>query len=336
VIRSLSMHAAKLGPPLLLAALALALTGCGGDETEASTGASGPKLPTPYEPAPPPETPPAYDAAAVTAALPSALGLLATIDPDHLRALYEDFMALGDGVCPLPSEYPNDDGFGTTKYWSADCTTGDGTRFVGGAYLIAYQDRDNGDGTFTDGFILYPDSTDASVVAADGRSFVLTGYLEADVIRGGTTTEPYSYAAVYFDGSVVVDEATAAGDPWVNGERKGLVSIGGYADSYGTRTLDVVAGLSLGEGEFVAAATAAMSLSSGLVCPSEPAGGFSLRDAQGTWYDMVFDGNPPDEETPAGACDGCGLVFAGGRELGPSCPAAGAFDALLDYEVTPW
>lgn len=328
------MHAAKLGPTLL--PLALLLAGCGGDETEAAASSAGPKLPTPYEPAPPPETPPAYDAASVTAALPGALALLVSIDPDHLRELYEQFLALGDGACPLPSEYPSDDGSGTTQYWSADCTTADGTRFVGGAYRTTYQDRDNGDGTFSDGFVLYPDSSDASVVTADGRSFVLTGYLEVTVIRGGTTTEPYTYAYVYFDGSVVVDPTTAAGDPWVNGERKGLVSVGGYADSYGTRTLDVLAGLSLGKGEFVAASTAALSLSPGLVCPSEPAGGFSLRDAEGTWYDLLFDANPPDEETPAGTCDGCGVVFAGGRELGASCPAAGAFDGLLDYEVTPW
>lgn len=330
------MLAAKLGPTLLPAVFVLALAGCGGDETEASAGSSGPKLPTPYEPAPPSDTPPAYDAAAVTAALPSALELLVSIDPDRLRALYDEFMALADATCPIPTTYPNDDGFGTTTYWSADCTTADGTRFVGGAYLIVYDGRDNGDGTFTDGFIVYPDSSDASVVTADGRSFVLTGYLEADLIRGGTTTEPYTYAALYFDGSVVVDEGTAAGDPWVNGERKGLVSIGGYADSYGTRTLDVLAGLSLGDGELVAASTAGLSLSPGLACPSEPAGGFSLRDAEGTWYDVLFDANPPDEETPAGVCDGCGVVFAGGRELGPSCPAPGAFDALLAYEETPW
>lgn len=336
MLRSAAMSTPKLVAAWSSALLALSLLGCSGEETAADGGAAAPKWPTPYEPAPPPDTPPAYDAAAVTAALPSALAVLTSIDPEHLLALYDEFAARGDGACPLPTEYPTDDGSGTTQYWSADCTTADGTRFVGGAYRTAYQGRDNGDGTFTDGFSLTPDATDASIIAADGRSLVLTGYLEVGIIRGGTTTEPYSYAYVYLDGSVVVDETTAAGDPWVSGRRKGLISLGGYADSYGTRTLDVTAGLSLGEGEFLAASTAAFSLAPGLPCATEPVGGFSLRDAEGTWYDVLFDGNPPDEETPEGVCDGCGVVFAGGRELGASCPAAGAFDGLLQYEETPW
>ncbi len=322
----------------LLAPFSLAImliSACGGDETE-SSGSTPLRQPTPYDPTPPDATPPKYDAAAITAALPSVLATLVTIDPDHMRSVYEGFYALNDGVCPAVSVYPTDDGSGTTTYWADDCVTADGTRFAGGAYLTTFTGRDNGDGSFTDGYTLYSDGSDATIVAADGRSLTLNTYMEAAVIRGGDSTYTWSYAYVYGDGALVVDEVSAAGDLWLTGARKGLVVVGGYADSYGTRTLDIQAGLSLDGSDFVAVSTDALSVNPTLACTTEPAGALSLRDTEGTWYDVRFDANPPDEETEPGVCDGCGTVLAAGRELGAGCPATGAFDGLLQYEETPW
>lgn len=311
------------------------ISACGGDDTQGGAGEPL-RQPTPYDPAPPDALTPQFDAAAVTGALPSVVETLATLDPDHILSLYESFFALTDGVCPATSVYPTDDGSGTTTYWSDDCLTADGTRFAGGAYLTTFTGLDNGDGTFSDGFTLYSDGSDPTIVAPDGRSMTLSSYIAVNIARGGDSMYSYSYAYVYTDGAFTVDEASAEGDPWVTGARRGLLVLGGYADSYDTRTLDVIAGLSLDDGEFVAVSTDLLSINPTLPCTTEPAGALSLRDKEGTWYDVRFDANPPDEETEAGVCDGCGPVLAGGRELGLACPAEDAFSALLQYEETPW
>ena len=60
----------------------------------------------------------------------------------------------------------------------------------------------------------------------------------------------------------------------------------------------------------------------------------SIRDADGEWYQAIFDGPafqgaevfPPD-------CDGCGEVWFRGQRLGEVCPD---FSAFTDWQDQPW
>ncbi len=64
-----------------------------------------------------------------------------------------------------------------------------------------------------------------------------------------------------------------------------------------------------------------LSAGTGAACPEEPSGVFSARHADGTWYDVVFDGtsSPTDPVDPA-LCDGCGVVTLSGIVVGTACP----------------
>ena len=69
-------------------------------------------------------------------------------------------------------------------------------------------------------------------------------------------------------------------------------------------------------------------------CEAEPSGVISIRDSDGEWYQVLFDGPaysgaesfPPD-------CDGCGELWFRGEQLGEICPD---FRTLTDWEETPW
>ena len=72
----------------------------------------------------------------------------------------------------------------------------------------------------------------------------------------------------------------------------------------------------------------------GSECDLEPYGTISVRDNDGNWVDVVFDG-------PAywGAwafqphCDGCGMAYFRGEEVGPTCID---FSSWLEWENLSW
>jgi hypothetical protein len=315
--------------------LALAwLPACASEELPQDPPGSTLRTPTPYEPAPAERPTPALDAEAVLAALPAALELLTTLDPQHHRALYESFREDADESCPVVEEHL-EDGSSVSDLWLGNCTTSGGTHFLGEVHFTTYTGRDNGDGTLSDGFALYSGFSEASIVRADGSLFRMGGRLEVDVARAVDGSA--SLAQVRLDGSFASDPASAGGDPWLGGERRGVLSLIGQASTGGARSLRVEAGLSLGEGgAFDAVASGAIAFGASNGCASEPAGGLGVRDPAGTWYDVRFDANPPDDETPAGVCDGCGVVLAAGHAIGAACPPVDAFAGLLAFEETPW
>ena len=60
----------------------------------------------------------------------------------------------------------------------------------------------------------------------------------------------------------------------------------------------------------------------------------SVRDLDGDWYDVVFDG-PTDwgADSDPDLCDGCGEAYFRGEDVGAVCPD---FSGLNGWEGTPW
>jgi hypothetical protein len=49
-------------------------------------------------------------------------------------------------------------------------------------------------------------------------------------------------------------------------------------------------------------------------CTSEPHGDLAVRDVDGNWFDVLFDGDT------GGTCDGCGTISFAGTLVGEVCP----------------
>ncbi len=67
----------------------------------------------------------------------------------------------------------------------------------------------------------------------------------------------------------------------------------------------------------------------------EPGGSVSVRDADGNWYDVLFDGPEgwEDEDVDLMACDGCGTTWFRGQQIGNTCVD---FSSLVEFEDRPW
>jgi hypothetical protein len=73
----------------------------------------------------------------------------------------------------------------------------------------------------------------------------------------------------------------------------------------------------------------------GSSCPGEPSGSIAVRDSEGEWYTVDFDGPAFSGGTifPAD-CDGCGDIWYRGVKVGQACPD---FTQLSDWGVEgPW
>lgn len=71
-------------------------------------------------------------------------------------------------------------------------------------------------------------------------------------------------------------------------------------------------------------------------CPEEPHGIVSVRDDEGLWYDVVFDGAEPWTEEPIdpALCDGCGGIYFRGEKIGSTC--VDVLDLPGVVGVEPW
>ena len=59
-----------------------------------------------------------------------------------------------------------------------------------------------------------------------------------------------------------------------------------------------------------------------------------MRDSEGEWYDVNFQGPPyQGARVLPNDCDGCGQVYYRGELLGEVCPD---FSILTDWEDRPW
>jgi hypothetical protein len=272
---------------------------------------------------------PTLDASAVEAAVGDAIAQVFAIDPNTIFDSFERVVNSGDSACP----YYYDDYYELYgyDYWYGGCTASNDIVFDGWIYGYDYGDSlDYGSYKYHRYGWWYGD-----FAAADARDgdYDLSGYLYfADY--------EYTYGLRYFSTSITGAARSTMGleaDSWmVQDLSLALVLSGGYYPSYGSY-VDLSGGVSGFEGDVQSVSFDGVHMADegwGSDCPVEPSGSIGVRDGEGEWYEVFFDGPaysgamvfPPD-------CDGCGEVWWRGESLGTACPD---LTGLTSWEGTPW
>ncbi len=325
----------------VLAWLALAAAACGGSEADppaaggeggggaggAGGGGGGPELPTPYVYEEPDEVEPALDPAALGEAIRDGLSLALRIDARPFLASYEGLLAGADGVgCPVLVR--QSDAYSQSTFWQGECGTAAGGAFSGFGAVYTYEDLDYGDGTLYDGWYVYH----------SGRLAAGAATLEGSGVISYATAEPAGYTihVTSLDGSFVL--APDAPGPWLDGTLgPSLTVFAAYVPGLDAHAIGLDGGLAglAGPANTIAFSGVRLTEASlGSQCDREPSGTVSVRDAEGSWYDVVFDG--PTDEAPdvdPAVCDGCGRTYFRGRELGATCVD---FAPATAWGPTPW
>jgi hypothetical protein len=316
---------------LLLAVLAACRTP-GGSSEDASAGPAPPDGPSEWPSTPDDDAPDArFDVDAVELALDEVLTGMTTVGAEPVITAYDALMASTDGSCP--AWYENEG----NVFWYSRCTTSGGTFFDGYGFTYVFEDAEvfGPGGGYWD---LTQVTGAATIRDASGHTFHLGGA----AYEGAGTNE---YGARLWVSNVLggfVWDAPEAEGTWLSrGVSPGLLL---YAIRYPPGSAAGIDGNYLyvqgtvgGLGEAATGAQLDMAVadtSLGFPCDLEPMGTVSLRDADGTWWDVTFDVTTDGERYEmTGDCDGCGAVTLHGAYVGEACAD---FAPLLDWTERPW
>ncbi len=275
------------------------------------------------------EDPPvaSVDVSDLEAAIASAVALTLSLNAGPVFPAYHAAMADTDGSCPDYYDYEG------SQYWYDECSTPSGTSFSGYGFYQIYDDYDAGDGSIYNGHSLYGV---ARIETPDGETFVAGGSAYQLV----ATAVDYTYYVSQIAGSFAWDGQEAS-DTWLATELSPDLTMTAYvAGAYGSMVVadGGVSGLGaeLATGGLDTVVFDALTLMTDALttCPTEPGGVVSVRDADGNWYDVVFDGPAEYGDTVNSTlCDGCGSAYFRGVYVGNVCAD---FSALVDWEVSPW
>lgn len=270
------------------------------------------------------------DLVAVGEALDQAVREVLTYDARHVVDAYLDQLdASTDPNCPEVTV----DGAGN-RYWLAGCAADDGSIYSGFLFHYPQSEVPNGDVLFSgdtlDGNARIIDGLGRAIdiqgsvgfltgTAVDGSSDLVVssiagGFGLDDAPEGWLATGPQSVQVVLVGltlRSVVGSLVQVAGSV-VTLREAGDRSDGAYAVTFDDNVM----------------ATGALS-----ACNSEPGGTISVRDAEGRWLDITFDGPVLDQSAgDPTACDGCGRAVLDGVEIGEVCAD---FFPWLSWEALP-
>lgn len=273
---------------------------------------------------------PPLSAAQVEAALPALLGELRSFHGVDVVELYLDHMALRQEPCPyIERTEVYDPDLVVSEYWYGDeCTTEDGVYFDGYSYSREYTDRSQPDGLAYSGLDF---KGEAVVIEPDGATFIVGGfaYSYAGLPRGNSPDRGWLSGV---QGSVTWTGAGHEGD-WFTTARVAEISMEARLVS-GRRSVLVEGGVAGFEGDILGLVAGPLVALEASPCPQELGGKLALRDAEGRWYALSFDGATSEEESPdMSACDGCGALSLDGEALGSVCVSP---DPLLDWGASPW
>lgn len=248
---------------------------------------------------------------------------------------YDSVMLSSDDYCPYAYAYDDFSGPGLdTTLWYGGCETGSGAVFDGYAFHVVYDEYYVSDGDLTyDGTYVFGQ---LEVIDDQGRTFRAGGgayALEAHTGESADTPIELHQSIVSgtfsWDGDEgsswlstdLLPDLTLTSYWWPEHDSGYLYLHGGASGLGGTVDTVVLDELQI--------ADAALGW-----CDKEPYGQASVRDDDGNWYDVVYDGQTWD--SPAlgdGTCDGCGAVYFRGDYLGEACSD---FSPLVSWENRPW
>lgn len=285
-----------------------------------------------YTPAPyivPEEDPPtaSFSAAELEGAIAEALSLAVALNGSAVFPSYFAVMEGADEDCP---NYYETDG---NVYWYDVCTSSHGTEFNGYSFYYYYDHYDPGDGGIYTGHAV---AGVAQVWDAAGHTFEAGGTAYDLLIEG----DGYQYWYSVAQGGFSYDGPEADGTWLEEGLAPDMVQTVYYvpdADAKGYALQGSVSGLT---GTFSSAVFDGVTMLDSTfatyydACPLEPGGLVSLRDNDGAWYDVLFDGyTDAQPTTPEDLCDGCGQAYFRGEALGEVCVD---FTGLNTWEGAPW
>lgn len=305
--------------------LTLLLSACGQKQepaTDDTSVAAEEELPSPYIADEVTDDPPAYDQAAVEAAIALALDEALSWHSGPVLDAYEAAMSAASSGCP---DYYESDG---NTYWYDYCTSSRGASFNGYAFDYVYEDYNDGSGTVYSGRQLYAEAT---IDAPGVGTFEGGGYasqLEGTTSDGAAIFSSGMAGSFHWDGHGV--EGT-----WLDGDTRPELSYwAAYYEEYNLRYVSVSGGVSGLPGDYstLAFTDLVYSDSPWWACPGEPSGTISVRANDGTWFDIVFD-VAADWTVDEAACDACGAVWRRGELVGQACPDV---EGLVDWGVSPW
>jgi hypothetical protein len=268
---------------------------------------------------------PVLDLDAVGVGLSTAIETLLGLDPRPLHDAYEQFVYDNETTeCPEYREYEQD--YARYDHWDDHCETESGVRFQGSGRRSRYAESWDGDDYRMDDGYLYGEF---EVVLPDGSMLDLSGLsdffseLEAD---GDLRYDLRTYGSFRL-------VSPGHPDDWLKDELTVDIDLDAreYPDDGGiTVSLQGgVAGMSGDISAFHAEGFYLYNEEQGSSCEAEPFGRLSVRDSEGEWYHVEFDG--PAYGTGwsyAPACDGCGDVWYRGQRLGTACTS---FAPLLEW-----
>lgn len=272
---------------------------------------------------------PPLTAAQVEAELPDVLAELAGFHGADVIALYRSRVELHDPPCPyVESTVQTGSETVLSDYWSGDgCTTDDGAYIDGYAYSRETFGRTLDDGLTYDGFDFKGEGV---VIDPDGATFMAGGFafLMEGLSRDGRSRGWQSGV----QGSVTW---TGEGydSAWFTGERVAEMVVEAY-ELEGRRSLRAEGGVAGFSGLIQGFVAWPVALYEASACPQELGGDLWLRDVDGRWYALAFDGATSlDDALDLDACDGCGRLSLNGEALGEVCASP---EALTSWGDTPW
>jgi hypothetical protein len=245
---------------------------------------------------------------------------------------YKSLLQTADGPGGCPPMTINPSATRTDIFWQGDCTAQSGTSFRGFGAAVEIKDAVDEHGLITNGWYatLQGRLADAASHSLDGAGYAVSA-------SAHPADNTYTYYSRELHGTFLVANGGAS-TPWTDGTRRVdlAVTAAFVPFSYGHYVAfeGGLSGLSGGVDSIAFQGVELGQLTAGSKCQQEPSGTISLRDPDGQWYDLVFDG--PTRAKPdidAALCDGCGRAYFRGQSIGEICAD---FSYLFDWGSSPW
>lgn len=295
-------------------------------ETAEDTGDLTDETPPAYLGEIPESDPPRFNTDEVATAIEDAIDQARGITAGPVLNVYNQMMAGADADCPQWTVTDEGD-----PLWLDNCTSSLGVTFDGYGVSVPLVNSPDGGGNVWNGVQMF---SVAQMTGSGGGTLSLggsAGMLTAVNANNGNLTY-YTYL-----GNGYSWDGVATGS-WLDQAVSPELSLYAIRNPNSGATITQLSALiTIDEGPIAAVVMDNLYMLRdplGNLCSAEPSGTISLLDADGRWYDLIFDGpTAANWEVPTETCDGCATAWYRGTSLGTACID---FSALTNWETSPW